>query len=114
MSYKFLLYTKRRLFMKLGIFVNTDRHLDDIVGLTKAAVSKGHEVTIFNMDTGTKLLGNPAFTELCGMQGVSMSFCEHATKTLEVSTEGVPEEIVCGSQYNNAVMMHNADRVIVL
>ena len=100
--------------MKLGIFVNTDRHLADVVGLIKAAVSKGHEVILFNMDDGTKLLGTPEFKELCRTKGVSMSFCDHSAKHIGISTEGLPQEIVCGSQYNNAVMMHDADRVIVL
>ncbi len=100
--------------MKLGIFVNTNRHLADVVGLVKAAVAKGHQVVLFNMDDGTKLLGAAEFKELCGMQGVSMSFCDHSAKQLGVATEGLPQEIVCGSQYNNAVMVHDADRVIVL
>ncbi len=100
--------------MKLGIFVNTNRHLADVVGLVKAAVAKGHEVVLFNMDDGTKLLGTPEFGMLCGMQGVSTSFCDHSAKHMGVATEGLPQEVVCGSQYNNAVMMHDADRVIVL
>lgn len=100
--------------MKLGILVNTDRHLADVVGITKAAIAKGHEVILFNMDDGTKLLGTPEFRELCATKGVSMSFCDHSAKHLGVATEGIPQEIVCGSQYNNAVMMHDADRVIVL
>ncbi len=100
--------------MKLGIFVNTDRHLAHVVGLVKAAVSKGHQVVLFNMDDGTKLLGTPEFKSLCATQGVSVSFCDHSAKHLGVVTEGIPQEIVCGSQYNNAVMMHDADRVIVL
>jgi hypothetical protein len=41
-----------------------------------------------------------------------MSFAT-AAKVLN-ATEGLPSEIVCGSQYNNAVMNHNADRVIIL
>ena len=100
--------------MKLGIFVNTNRHLDHVVGLVKAALSKGHEVIMFNMDDGTKLLGTPEFAELCKMKGVTLSFCDHSAKGLNVPTEGLPPEIVCGSQYNNAVMNHNADRVIIL
>jgi hypothetical protein len=100
--------------MKLGIFVNTDRHLADVVGLVKAAIAKGHQVILFNMDDGTKLLGAPAMKEFCGMPGVSMSFCDHSAKHLGVATEGLPQEIVCGSQYNNAVMVHDADRLIVL
>lgn len=100
--------------MKLGIFVNTNRHLEHIVGIVKAALAKGHEVVIFNMDDGTKLLGNPAFKELCKIKGVTMSFCDHSAKGLNVSTEGLPAEIICGSQYNNANMMHDVDRAIVL
>lgn len=100
--------------MKLGIFVNTDRHLAHVVGLTKAALSKGHEVVLFNMDDGTKLLGTKEFAELCKTKGVSMSFCDHSAKGMNIATEGLSKEIVCGSQYNNAVMNHDADKVIVL
>ncbi len=100
--------------MKLGIFVNTNRHLNHVVGIVKAALAKGHEVVMFNMDDGTKLLGTPEFAELCRTKGVSMSFCDHSAKGLNVTTEGLPSEIVCGSQYNNAVMNHDADRLIVL
>jgi predicted peroxiredoxin len=100
--------------MKLGILVTTDKHVDDVLGLAKAAVSKGHEVIVFNMDVGTKLLGNESFRELCKTSGVSMSFCDHSAGREQISKEGIPEEIVCGSQFNNANMMHDADRVINL
>jgi len=100
--------------MKLGILVNTDKYLDDILGITKSALAKGHEVIIFNMDDGTKLLNNPSFNELCKTPGVKMSFCDHSAKKLNLNTEGIPSEIVCGSQFDNANMNHEADRVIVL
>ena len=58
--------------MKLGILVNTDRHLRDIVGLTTAAVAGGHEVVLFAMDAGTRLLGDPSYTELCRLPGVAL------------------------------------------
>ncbi len=100
--------------MKLGIFVKTNRHLKHVVGIVGAALAKGHEVIMFNMDEGTKLLGTPEFAELCKTKGVTMSFCDHSAKGLNVQTEGLAPEIVCGSQYNNAVMNHDADRVIIL
>ena len=100
--------------MKLGIFVNTNRHLGHVVGFVKAGLAKGHEGIMFNMDDGTKLLGTPELGELCKTKGVTMSFCDHSAKGLNVTTEGLPKEIVCGSQYNNAVMNHDADRVIIL
>jgi predicted peroxiredoxin len=100
--------------MKLGIFVNTNKHLADVTGVVKAALARGHEVVVFNMDDGSKLLGTPEFRTLCSTKGVSMSFCDHSAKHIGIATEGLPKEIACGSQYNNAVMMHDADRVIVL
>ena len=100
--------------MKLGIFVNTDRHAEDLVGLTKAALSKNHEVSVFMMDSGVKLLSNPSVTALCNEPGVSMSFCDHSTGKLGVSKEGCPDKIRCGSQFDNATMNHEADKVIVL
>ncbi len=100
--------------MKLGIFVNTDKSLDAVQGIAKAALKKGHTVTLFNMDDGTKVVHSPVFAELCKTPGISVSFCDHSAKHMGVTAEGLPKEIVCGSQYNNAVMLHEADRVIVL
>jgi predicted peroxiredoxin len=100
--------------MKLGIFVNTNKNLNAVQGITKAALAKGHTVVLFNMDEGTKLVGTPAFAELCKTKGVTVSFCDHSAKHMGVTSEGLSKEIVCGSQYNNAVMLHEADRVIVL
>ncbi len=100
--------------MKLGILVNTDRHAEDVIGLTKAALSKGHEVIIFMMDTGVKLLSNPSVTGLSNDPGVHMSFCDHSAGKVGVSKEGIPDKVVCGSQFDNALMNHDADRVIVL
>lgn len=100
--------------MKLAVLVNTDRHVNHVVGIVKAALAKGHEVLIFAMDDGTKLLANLEFAELCRTKGVCMSFCNHSAKGLNVATEGLPAEIVCGSQYHNAVMNRDADRLIVL
>lgn len=100
--------------MKLGILVNTDKHLDDVMGITEAAVSKGHEVIIFTMDAGTRFLENPSFTGLSGRQAVSMSVCDHSAKNIGVKTDGLPEGIQLAGQFNNAQMNHDADKVIVL
>ncbi len=100
--------------MELGILVNTDKHLEHVLGLTGAATSKGYEVAIFVMDGGTRLLRDASFIELAGRGGVTMSVCLHSADLHRVETTGLPEEITCGSQFNNAMMTHGADRVIVL
>lgn len=98
----------------LGILVNTDRHLKHILGLAHAALGKGHEVTIFIMDEGTRLLHDARLLGLAGLPGVTVSLCDHSAKRHGVETEGLPEAVVCGSQLNNAMMNHGAERVIVL
>jgi predicted peroxiredoxin len=101
--------------MKLGIFVNTDKNLDAVIGIAKAAVSKGHEVNIFGMDDGTKLFTrDSALMGLCSQKGINMAYCDHSLKHMGVDASGVPESVICGSQYNNAVMNHESDKVIIL
>jgi sulfur relay (sulfurtransferase) complex TusBCD TusD component (DsrE family) len=100
--------------MKLGILVNTDRHLEHIVGLAKAATEKDHEVMIFAMDDGTKLVENESFVALAGLRGIAVSVCDHSANQRGIETEGRAGEIDVGSQFNNAMMVHHADKVIVL
>ena len=84
--------------MKLGILVTTDRHLGAVVGLTEAALAKGHEVTIFSMDDGSNLLAERSYTGLSQRDGVRMGYCEYNAKTTGIATEGLPGEITGGSQ----------------
>lgn len=100
--------------MNLGILVNSDKHLDHVVGLAKAAGSKDHRVTIFVMDQGTRLLDHVKFAELASKAWISVVYCDHSAGRHGINTEGLPDAIVCGSQLNNSMMNHEADRVIVL
>jgi predicted peroxiredoxin len=100
--------------MKLGILVNTESSMNHVIGVSRAALAKGHDVVIFTMDVGTRLLKHPEYAELCRLEGVRMSFCDHNAKTFNAETEGIPEEVVCGSQFDNAAMMHECDKVLVL
>jgi len=100
--------------MKLGILINTDKHLEHILGVTEAAVAQKHETSIFVMDSGTKLLENDSFVALAERSAVSITLCEHSAKKMGINTEALSKKILCASQFNNAMMNHNADRVIVL
>jgi len=66
------------------------------------------------MDEGTRLLSNPAFTALSGRQGVTMAYCDHSAQHLGTKPASLPKAISCGSQFDNATMDHESDRVIVL
>lgn len=100
--------------MKLGILVNTDKNLSAVDGITRAAVAAGHSVEIFVMDDGTRLLADGAFTALASLAGVKMAFCDHSAQHLGTKPDPTPDAITCGSQFDNANMNHEADRVIVL
>ena len=100
--------------MKLGMLINTAKHLDQVVGICRAALAKKHQVIIFAMDEGTRLLENEAFTSLAELDGVSLTLCDHSAKHCGARTEGLSPKIVCASQLSNAMMNHDADRVIVL
>ncbi len=99
--------------MKLGILVNTSRHLEAVLGITRAALRRGHEM-IFTMDEGVRLFAEPRYRELCKLQGVKMSFCDHNAVRLGLDKGPIPAEVVCGSQYDNALMNHECDKVLVL
>ena len=100
--------------MKIGILVNTDKHLAEITGITRAASDKGPEVIIFAMDDGTRLLEEDDFVALAELPSVTSSYCDHSAIELAVKTDSLSDSIERSSQYNNAAMNHNADKVIVL
>lgn len=100
--------------MNLGILITTDRHLDHVIGITRAASAKGHKVSVFAMDSGTRFLNTLAFTQLCAEKNVVLSLCQHSASEHGVDVTGVSKEIVIGSQFNNAMMNNESDRIIVL
>ncbi|GBE43701.1 MAG TPA: hypothetical protein ENH05_04395 [Rhizobiales bacterium] len=99
--------------MKLLILVNSDQHLEHVLGIARAAANKKHEVMIFTMDEGVRLLASASFIELAGLANLSMSICKHSAERLEIGLEDLPEEITVGSQLQNALMAHEADRMVV-
>jgi len=100
--------------MKLGILITTDKHISVITGLVKAAVSKAHEVMLFSMDEGSRLLGESEYVALSKLERVDMSFCQHNADGLGIPTSDLPDKIRSGSQYDNAVMNSASDKMIVL
>lgn len=100
--------------MRLGILVTTDRHLKDLEGITHAALSREIEVDIFLMDEGVRLLPTPELRNLSSHENVSVAYCDYSTLQLDISREGFPEQAETGSQYDNALMVKNVDKVVSL
>jgi sulfur relay (sulfurtransferase) complex TusBCD TusD component (DsrE family) len=91
----------------LGILVNSDKYGDEITGIVRAAKAAGHEVKIFMMDDGVLLAD-----ELCGAVAgeAEIAYCDHSAEPRGVKDV---EGATSGSQYQNAVMMHDSDKVVV-
>jgi peroxiredoxin family protein len=100
--------------MKLGILVNSDKHCEDVVGITRAALSAGHAVMIFVMDEGTRLLEEATFVQLSEMEELRMSYCNYNAEGLGISKKLIPNNLISGSQYENSIMIHESDKIIVL
>lgn len=96
---------------QLGILVTKHENFEHIAGIIKAARKAGHPVQIFLNDEGVRFSLDPGFRELLALDGVKCAVCDHFRELLgiEQRTEG----IVYGSQYDNAVMMHVCERVLV-
>jgi predicted peroxiredoxin len=99
--------------MTIGMLITTDKYRDDIVGITEAAVGRGHRVIIFFMDEGCRLVADKKIASLKENGGVSMSLCDYNRKKMGLLDKDIPEGITCGSQYDNAVMNRESDKVIV-
>jgi sulfur relay (sulfurtransferase) complex TusBCD TusD component (DsrE family) len=95
----------------LGIMVTKYENLDHIAGCVKAANKAGHPVQIFLTDEGVRFTRDPKFLELLRIGGVECSVCDHSCERIGIheKTEGISY----GSQYNNAGMLHDSERVLV-
>ncbi|MFA5802696.1 MAG: hypothetical protein WC911_09520 [Thermoleophilia bacterium] len=92
---------------KLGILLNSDKYRDDVIGVIKAAKAAGHDVTVFMMDDGT-LLASDLSAECSG--DATLAYCDHSAEPRGVKDV---EGATAGSQYQNAVMVHESDKVVV-
>lgn len=95
----------------LGIMVTKYENLEHIAGVVKAARAAGHPVTIFMTDEGVKFSTNPEFLELLKVGGVEISVCGHSCERNDIPQQ--TDGISYGSQYNNAVMLHDSTRVLI-
>lgn len=100
--------------VKLGILINTNKYKEALIGITKAAIKKGHKVILFFMDEGCLLLRDEEILSLRNLDYVSISVCDLNRRKVGIKDEEILEGICCGSQYDNAVMNKEADKVIVL
>ncbi len=96
---------------KLGIFVSTDRHLDKIIGICKAAKAKGIEVSIFFTHLGTLLTQDPRFSELVGLAQMSLCNVGFESHGLKKPVPGIDDKDF-GTQARHGELIEECDRYL--
>jgi hypothetical protein len=99
----------------LGILVSSDKHLDYVVNLTKAAYEKGKTVSLFFTGKGVLLTMQPQFKELVGKAKLSVCDVSFRANGLHGREEEVPGVGFkdFATQARNAEMLARSDRYLV-
>lgn len=100
----------------LGILVSSDRHLDSVVELVKAAHAKGIETQAFFTGAAVFLTLEPAFAELEGKAKLWVCDVSFRTNGLHGREDDVPGVGYkdFATQGRNAEMLAEVDRYIVM
>jgi hypothetical protein len=98
--------------MHLGIVVTNDTAEQHAVGLTQAALARGWRCRCFLTDRGVLLLNSPRFLELARAGQLRVDVCEHSWDKLGGGPH--PAGITLGSQYQDAELALECERILVL
>lgn len=96
----------------LGVFVSSDKHLDKVIRLTKAARKKDVQVTIFFSHLGTLLTQDPRFGELEGLAKMALCNVGFESHGLKPPVPGIGEKDYA-TQARNGELIEECDRYVV-
>lgn len=100
----------------LGILVSSDKHLDYVIGLVRAAHKKGLETQAFFTGSAVHLTLQPEFAELAGKAKLwicDVSFRANGYHGREEEVPGVGYKDFA-TQGRNAEMLAEMDRYVVI
>ncbi len=103
---------KKVMAASLGIFVTSDKHLDKVIDLCKAAKDKGVETTLFFSHLGTLLTQDPRFGELEGLGKLALCNVGFESHGLTPPVKGIGEKDYA-TQARNGEMIEDCDRYVV-
>lgn len=98
--------------MLLGIVATNESAEDHMVGLARAANTRGWKCRAFLTDLGVRLLHSADLLELVNAGALSLAVCEHSWELF--GSGDAPSGVDMASQYQNAELAHLCDKVIVL
>lgn len=98
--------------MRIGIVASHESSGPHLEGLAAAAAARGWPCRCFLTDSGVKLARLPGLVALARAGTVRVDVCEHSWQ--EHGAGGAPEGATLGSQFQNAELVRECDRVLVL
>jgi hypothetical protein len=97
---------------RLGILVSSEKHLDKLIKLCRAAKAKDVEVTIFFSHRGTLLTQDARFNELEGLARMSLCNVAFENNGLKPPVVGIHEKDYA-TQARNGELIEASDRYVV-
>ncbi len=98
--------------MQLGIVASHESAGPHLEGLAAAAAGRGWSCRCFLTDSGVRLAGSARLLELARSGAVRLDVCEHSWE--HFGGGDAPEGARMGTQFQNAELVRECDRVIVL
>lgn len=96
---------------KLGIYVTSDRYLEQLIELCKAAKKKGVAVKVFFTHHGTRLCTHPRMKEL--ETYVEIALCKVGFESNQLDKDSAyVEDKAYASQSWHAEMIYDCDRYL--
>jgi len=102
---------------KLGIFVSTNKHLDHVIGVVKAAKKAGKELVIFFSHDGVLMSQDPKYQELADLGPEEMTLCNVRWEELGLKGKPIPAgmgEKGLATQSRHVSLIGKCDRYLVL
>ncbi len=98
--------------MRFGVVITSEKFGAYATGLLSAAVGRGWICRCFLTDTGVRVLSLPDFEALALSGKLQLTVCELSWKRF--GTGAHPPWATIGSQYQNAELAHECDKVLVV
>ena len=98
--------------MRLGIVASHESAGTHLAGLAAAAAARGWQCRVFLTDSAVKLAASASLQGLAKSGAVRVDVCEHSWQ--HFAGESKPEGATLGSQFQNAELVRECDRVLVL
>ena len=95
----------------LGIYVSSDKHIDKLINLCRAANKKNVEVKVFFTASGTQMCTDPQLKELLDLAQIAVCKVGFEANQLQ-RPDTVLEEKAFSNQSWHAEMIYDCDRYI--